>query len=61
MGDMQNVTMEVKGEKLILTVDLSKNLGKSKSGKTVVIGSTKGNQPVPGKEGMFVGLNIYKK
>ena len=61
MGDAQNVTMEVKGEKLILTVDLSKNLGGSKSGKTTVIGSTKGNQPVPGKSGMFVGLNVYRK
>ena len=60
MRVMENVTVEVKGEKLVLTVDLTKNLGASKSGKTTVIGSTKGNQPVPGKAGMFVGLNVYK-
>lgn len=58
---MENVTMEVKGNELILRVDLSKDLGASKSGKTTVIGSSKGNQPVPGKAGIFVGLNVYKK
>ena len=58
---MENVIMEVKGDKLILTVDLTKNLGKSKSGKSTVIGSTQGNQPIKGKADTFVGLNVYKK
>jgi hypothetical protein len=58
---MNNVTMKVEGTKLILTVDLSKNLGKSKSGKTTVIGSTQGNVSVPGKEDVKVGLNVYTK
>jgi len=58
---MDNVKMELKGTILTLTVDLSKTLGPSKSGKTTVIGSTQGNQPVLGKEGVFVGLNVYKK
>ena len=58
---MVNVTMDVKGDKLILTIDLTKSLGKSKSGKSTVIGSTQGNLPVPGKVDTFVGLNVYKK
>lgn len=57
---MDNVMMEIKGEKLVLTVDLAKNIGPSKSGKTTVIGSTQGNQLVPGKDRVFVGLNVYK-
>ena len=39
--------------------DLSKTFGPSKSGKTTVIASTEGNQPV--SPGIFVGLNVYKK
>ena len=33
---MQNINMSVKGSALTITVDLSKRLGKSKSGKTGV-------------------------
>lgn len=58
---MENCVIEVKGDKLVLTVDLKKNLGTSASGKSIVIGSTQGNQPVPGHEEIKVGLNVYKK
>ena len=58
---MENVTIEVKGDKLVLTVDLKKNIGTSTSGKSTVIGSTQGNQPVPGHEDIKVGINVYKK
>ena len=57
----QNVNLEVKGQNLILTIDLSKSQGPSSSGKTIIIGSTQGNLPVPGHPGVFVGANIYKK
>jgi hypothetical protein len=58
---MENVGMNVEGDQLILTCDLSKNLGASKSGKTTVIGSTGGGQPVPGKDKIIVNLTVYKK
>lgn len=58
---MENVTLEVKGTKLVATIDLNKNLGASKSGKTTVIGSTQGNVSVPGHEEIKVGINVYKK
>ena len=57
---MRNVQMTVEGNTLTITVDLTGNQGRSKSGKTVIIATTGGNQPVPGSEAI-VGLNIYKK
>lgn len=59
---MINVEMETKGKKLQITVDLTKNHGRSKSGKTVTIASTQGNQKIDGPDGdVWVGLNVYKK
>jgi hypothetical protein len=56
---MKNVEMEVDGDKLLITVDLSKTFGPSKSGKTIIIASTEGNQSVPGTDAK-IGLNVYK-
>lgn len=58
---MKNVEMTVKGNELIIKVDLTKSFGMSGSGKTEIIASTQGNVKIEGKEGMFVGLNVYKK
>ena len=57
---MQNVEMKVEGNKLIITADLSKDFGPSKSGKTIIIATTGGNVSVPGHDTVKVGLNIYK-
>lgn len=57
-----NIEMEVSGDKLFITIDLSKDYGPSASGKTTVIASSKGNQPLPEPfEEMKIGLNIYRK
>ena len=58
---MKNVNMDIEGQKLIITVDLSKSFGASSSGKTIIIGTTEGNQPVTGHPGVSVGVNVYKK
>lgn len=58
---MQNIQMSKKGNTLTITVDLSKEFGPSKSGKTTVIASTQGNQPVDGADGVYAGINIYRK
>lgn len=55
----KNVRMNVEGNTLTITIDLSKNFGLSGSGKSVIIASTEGNQPVPGRSEIKVGLNIY--
>ena len=59
-GGMKNVDMAVDGETLTLIVDLSKDFGPSKSGKTIIVASTEGNKSVPGREEK-VGLNIYRQ
>ena len=57
---MKNVEMSVDKNILTIKVDLSKEFGRSKSGKTIVIASTEGNQPVPGSNDAKVGVNVYK-
>ena len=57
---MKNVDMKVKGNILTVTIDMSKEFGQSKSGKTTVIASTLGNVSVPGNEEVKIGINVYK-
>ena len=57
---MFNIELKVDGDILTATVDLSQDMGRSKSGKTIVVGSTQGNQAIPGFEGHRIGLNVYK-
>ncbi len=56
---MENVKWEVKDNKLIIEVDLTKESGLSKSGKTITIASTRGNQKIEGTDAV-IGLNVYK-
>jgi len=53
--------MSVKNNKLTIEVDLTKEFGKSASGKSIIIGSTEGNVDVDGADGVKIGLNVYKK
>ena len=53
---MTNVEMKVDGNKLIITADLSKDFGPSKSGKTIIIATTGGNVSAPGNEAMKFAL-----
>jgi len=57
---MQNVQMTIKGNKLTIVVELDKDYGLSSSGKSQIIASTQGNKSVPGKDGIKIGLNVYK-
>lgn len=56
---MDNVNFEVKGNVLTITVDLAAKGTVSASGKSTVIGSTRGNVAI-GKGGCKMGLNVYK-
>ncbi len=58
---MKNVEMKVEHGKLIVTVDLAKELGPSASGKSVMIATTEGNMDVPGEPDVKIGLNVYRK
>ncbi len=57
---MKNVELSVSGDTLTIKVDLSKEFGPSSSGKTIIIASTEGNFPLPGRTEV-VGLNVYRK
>ena len=56
---MKNVEMTVEGETIIIKVDLNRDFGPSKSGKTIIIASTEGNVSVPDRDEK-IGLNVYR-
>ena len=58
---MKNCDMKLTGNILTITVDISKDFGKSSSGKSIIIASTEGNVSIPEKEDIKIGLNVYKK
>ena len=58
---MKNIEMTVNGDILTIKVDLSKTFGKSSSGKSTIIASTEGNQSIPGRDEVKIGLNVYTK
>ncbi len=57
---MKNVSTKIEGSTLTITVDMSKDFGKSKSGKSTVIASTEGNLSIPGAPDVKLGLNVYR-
>ncbi len=57
---MKNIEAKVQGDKLVITIDLTKDFGLSGSGKSIIIASTEGNVPVPGREEIKIGINVYR-
>ena len=57
---MKNVELSVSGDILTIKVDLTKEFGPSSSGRTMIIGTTEGNYPLPTRT-EIVGLNVYRK
>jgi len=59
----ENVDVSVqdnkKGKRLVIEVDLSAKGAPSKTGKNVVIASTKGNKAIA-DAGVILGLNVYR-
>ena len=55
---MKNVEITVEGSIMTIKVDISKSFGPSKSGKTMIVASTEGNQTV---KDVVVGLNVYRR
>jgi hypothetical protein len=57
---MENVKMSVKGNILLVEIDLTKEFGLSSTGKSKTVASTKGNVAVPGHEDVKIGINCYR-
>jgi hypothetical protein len=58
---MKNVEMSLEGNTLTIKVDISKEFGLSSSGKTIIIASSEGNQSIPDKSDIKIGINVYRK
>jgi uncharacterized Zn finger protein (UPF0148 family) len=54
----KNIDVEVKGTKMTITIDTSKDFGPSKSGKTTMIATTSGEVKIGD---VCVNINVYKK
>lgn len=52
--------MTVENDVLTITVNLTENYGSSKSGKTIIIATSSGNQTIPNSDAI-IGLNVYRK
>lgn len=57
---MQNIQIELRDGKAVITIDLKAPGAISKSGKSTVIASTHGNVTIPGADGIKLGVNCYK-
>jgi len=58
---MKNIDMSLDGSILTMKIDISKEFGESKSGKSITIASTEGNMSLPENEDIKIGLNVYRK
>ena len=58
---MKNIETSIAGNILTIKVDLSKEFGKSASGKSNVIATSEGNVSIEGTKDVKMGLNIYTK
>lgn len=58
---MKNIEITRNGNILTLTVDLSKRLGPSSTGKTQLVASSEGSVKVPGAEEIRGTISFYTK
>lgn len=58
---MKNVKIDTKNGKINIVIDPAKDFGPSKSGKTIVIATTQGNQTIEvGGKQVVLGVNAYR-
>ena len=60
MFESGNIKGTLEGDILHLEIDLSKRIGPSASGKTIIVATTSGNKEIPGSS-VILGLNAYTK
>jgi hypothetical protein len=57
---LKNVKFSYEGDTLVLRIDLSKNLGRSASGKSTLIASTGSKFGVPLPGGETLNVSVFK-
>lgn len=55
---MKGIKQEVKGNKLILEIDLDQNFGDSSTGKSIVVATSGGHQKLEERPGISYSLNV---
>lgn len=58
---MKNIQMTATHKKLTIVIDLTQDFGESKSGKSITVATTGGNQSVPDNPDIKIGINVFKK
>jgi hypothetical protein len=53
--------MRLTGNMLTITIDVSKDFGKTSAGESIIVASTEGYVCIPDKKDIKIGLNVYKK
>ncbi len=56
---MKNIDITQTSKKITIVIDTTKELGESKSGKSITVATTSGNQKL--EHGLTLGLNLYRK
>jgi len=52
--------MKRERNKLVIEIDLSKDVGPSATGKTIIVASSRGNVPVPEMPDGYIGINCFR-
>jgi hypothetical protein len=58
---MKNIKYEIRGDILVINVDLSERHGASRTGQSILVATTEGNHELPGHAEMYFGMNVYVK
>ena len=58
VGKPANVETEIEGDILTIKINLRREIGLSRSKKNILVATTSGNMKI--KEGVYLGLNVYK-
>ena len=56
---LKNIEAKMEGKIMVLRIDTSKNVGETKSGKSVMLATSGGSEEMG--NGLYLGLNLYKK
>lgn len=60
VGMPDNLDVTIEGDIMTIKVNLRRELGMSRSKKNILIATSSGNMKLPGREGFYMGLNVYR-